>query len=274
MKRRMNLRETDCFTLIELLVVIAIISILASMLLPALTHARERARRIVCAGYLNQWGLGLTMYANDNREWYPSKHSGGSDYIVGDFLPEQMGTMKLYGIDKSIVACPSNSTLWRAHVQNQWDAESTTRSAAYTYYAGHGGDTRVAHFPPCHGWYYGSGGMDPKRHMPTVKVASQGFTDISNGFIPAVPSDDAVMTDVFYEGLRPIGHKSKSYPEAYGSDPGYLRAPNVYGAAAAMLFAETYCAGGNVLYADAHVKWVVSSPSNLRMAKSQYAIYY
>jgi prepilin-type N-terminal cleavage/methylation domain-containing protein/prepilin-type processing-associated H-X9-DG protein len=66
---------TDClrrgFTLIELLVVIAIIAILASLLLPALTRAKESARAAYCKGNMRQLALGLLMYAEDSAEYLP-----------------------------------------------------------------------------------------------------------------------------------------------------------------------------------------------------------
>ncbi len=63
-------RRSGNFTLIELLVVIAIISVLAAMLLPALSRAMQAAKAVACLGQIRQVGLGMEEFVSDHDEYY------------------------------------------------------------------------------------------------------------------------------------------------------------------------------------------------------------
>src|SRR5258707_897653 len=91
-----DLQKRLAFTLIELLVVIAIIAILAAIMLPALSGAKERARRTSCANSIHQFLLAAHMYANDNSQRLPSGASDSADPIgeLDDSIPVLSGTTR------------------------------------------------------------------------------------------------------------------------------------------------------------------------------------
>jgi prepilin-type N-terminal cleavage/methylation domain-containing protein len=78
-------RVCSGFTLIELLVVIAIIAILAAILLPVLATAKEKALRTMCRNNLHELGVGMIIYAGDNREFViPAKPSDNDNNDPGN----------------------------------------------------------------------------------------------------------------------------------------------------------------------------------------------
>jgi len=113
MKRKPGAPPKDAaFTLIELLVVIAIIAILAAMLLPALSKAKERARRINDVSNLRQWGIACNLYASDHKDYLPIgiRSFSLSDPSTDDFVWFNGATWRAllaYGINTNLAYCQS-----------------------------------------------------------------------------------------------------------------------------------------------------------------------
>jgi prepilin-type N-terminal cleavage/methylation domain-containing protein/prepilin-type processing-associated H-X9-DG protein len=99
--------STRAFTLIELLVVMSIISILASMILPALGKAKEKALGIACVNNVRQLGLSMQMFGDDNQDNLPLAHGEVPWTSVN---PEPWTKpLKDYYSNVNVLSCPSLS---------------------------------------------------------------------------------------------------------------------------------------------------------------------
>ena len=134
------------FTLVELLVVVAIIAILASLLLPALSRARQSAHNAVCQSNLRQQAIGLAMYVGDNGVYSPSVTQNGRTWQMWmNYLERYVGDK--WPSNNVIPGVANENPAWRTgvyacpgytRVKGVYYTATAGVAGAYAYNSGNG----------------------------------------------------------------------------------------------------------------------------------------
>lgn len=210
------------FTLIELLVVVAIISLLAAILFPVFSRARENARRASCMSNMKQAGMAAMQYIGDNDNRLMNATPTGSSTPGNLWTPIQPYLRS----DQSLF-CPSGPRF-----TYPWSPGNTTYNMHYGFPVNWSGVS----------WYI----------TPVVRltVVGQIFTSFNSPPLQDVIPDPS-RTCLFAE----TGDRNGNNYKLYGAGTSIFDAERL-NAAVGVLYADRHLDGSNYAYMDGHVKWL------------------
>lgn len=229
------------FTLIELLVVIAVIAVLASMLLPALSKARDYSRRSTCMNNLRQFGITCSLYDEDLRLMPYGKYNVPNAVLMFEPLRDD------YGLPGGVLYCPggdgfylsANRVSGKAWIANHWDDEADgSGEIGYIYMGGWATHPR---FPKWNGWHSNQFPHGGTLGIFAPVTATRNYDFGQTTWIPASPDIIPVTKDLTFVSLT----------------PGVPPDPHVYmpQLPSHTLDAFGNASGGNIQFFDGHVEW-------------------
>lgn len=222
----MSMKKTDPrsrrsgFTLIELLVVIAIIGILASLLLPVLSAAKIRARRVQCMSNLHQWVVAFTLYAGDNGDSMPMgwTYPDGTEIYHGGW----MASLSNYNANLQVNFCPM-ATITRDTLPSPWFQAPTQPTWAWGIW-GNGVETPVPNWTAAgtagsygiNGWMYNQPAVDPANPTAPPNPNANEYWRKLGATAQYGAGNVPVFADCIWDGGDPL---KTDVPAAQG--PGY-----------------------------------------------------
>jgi prepilin-type N-terminal cleavage/methylation domain-containing protein/prepilin-type processing-associated H-X9-DG protein len=233
----LTMRRNRAFTLIELMIVIAIIGVLIGLLMPAVSGARESARKAACTSNLRQIGAGLMAYAGDNNRRLPYFTDAGSDQLW-ELSPNTRDSIFKGITARDVFYCPSSDL--REDVNKWWDYGATTPPST----------TTPSYCVSSYFWLMQRGGGKMAKTTITLNYPPPNngppFSKLRTGFDQPRAAELELVTDMT---LSTGAANSRKFNGVTGEWK--------YGSMGTnhMLRGANKASGGNILFMDGRVEW-------------------